>query len=443
MADGADTGEQPTGGGPSSDHAAQLTGRYVVVLRADLAGDAYASGDALASIAGASSIVSSLDYEEGAVDIEAAQRADAVVFAELGVAVVTAAPSDGGAIAALAAADPRILSVEPERIHHALDERPVSLEYLRGFRDGVNSLYERLASGEAGSGAGAAESFVDTAAFTWGLAATQAASSSRTGADIAVAILDTGFDLGHPDFVGRTVVSQSFVTGQAVQDGNGHGTHCIGTACGPKDPPGPSRRYGVAPEARIFAGKVLNDQGSGTDTEILAGINWALANNVRVISMSLGADVNEVSQAYEVVGQRALTAGTLIVAAAGNNANRSAGNVGFVGMPANSPSIMAVAAVDSDLQIANFSARGSAVPGGQVDIAAPGVAVYSSWPMPTRYDIISGTSMATPHVAGIAALTSQATGTTGSELWSRVIQAARPLNLPAVDVGAGLAQAPF
>jgi subtilisin family serine protease len=425
MGDGADSGE----GRP--------TGRYVVVFRADVAGDVFS--EALASLTGASDVANSLDYADGAVDLAEARRADALVFARIGLAVVAA--QDGADLAARAAADPRILAIEPERILHALDERPLSLEYARGFRDGVSSLYERLA--EAGAGSGAEESFADTAEFTWGLQATQAASSSRMGTDIAVAILDTGFDLEHPDFAGRPVVSQSFVSGVTAQDGHGHGTHCIGTACGPKDPPGDSRRYGVAPESAIFAGKVLNDEGSGTDSEILAGIDWALTTKVRVISMSLGADVKEVSQAYEAVGQRALQAGTLIVAAAGNNANRSAGNVGFVGMPANSPSIMAIAALDSNLQIANFSARGSAVAGGQIDVAAPGVDVYSSWLMPTRYNTISGTSMATPHVAGIAALTSQATGATGSDLWTKVVEGARPLDLPAVDVGSGLAQAPF
>jgi len=238
-------------------------------------------------------------------------------------------------------------------------------------------------------------------------------------------------------------VSQSFVPDSTAQDGHGHGTHCVGTACGPAAPLGPSRRYGVATQARIFAGKVLSDEGSGSDAQILAGINWALANRVQVVSLSLGADLNQVSQAYEAVGRRALAAGTLIVAAAGNNAERSAGNVGFVGVPANSPSIMAVAAVDPHLGIADFSARSSAVRGGKIDIAGPGVAVHSSWPMPTRYRSISGTSMATPHVAGVAALLSQAGDATGAQLWVRLTQTARPMTLPSIDVGAGLVQAPL
>ena len=139
--------------------------------------------------------------------------------------------------------------------------------------------------------------------------------------------------------------------------------------------------------------------------------------------------------------RRALNAGTLVVAAAGNNANRPS-NVGFVEPPANADAAMAVAAVDSNLRIAQFSARSSTVTGvgGSVNIAAPGVSVFSS--VPGGHSFFNGTSMATPHVAGLAALVSQATGDVGPALWSRLLQTARPLGLPSADVGAGLAQAP-
>jgi subtilisin family serine protease len=187
----------------------------------------------------------------------------------------------------------------------------------------------------------------------------------------------------------------------------------------------------------------LSDQGSGGDGGILAGIEWAIANKCHVTSMSLGANVPTSTTFYETAGERTLNAGSLIVAAAGNNANRPAGNFGFVGRPANSKSFMAVGALDANLRMGYFSARDTVrAAGSAVDIAAPGVAVYSLWPMPLRYRTISGTSMATPHVAGIVALLAQATCTRGGALWQRVITNARTLQLPNVDVGRSLVQAP-
>jgi subtilisin family serine protease len=193
-------------------------------------------------------------------------------------------------------------------------------------------------------------------------------------------------------------------------------------------------RYGIAYNAEIFAGKVLSNQGSGGDGSILAGIEWAITNGCRVISMSLGSPINpgdSFSQVYEQVGQRALQNGSLIIAAAGNDSrgpdNRRKSPPSPVSHPANAPSIMAVAALDAHLQVAAFS-NGSINPdGGQVDIAGPGVDVYSTSPMPKRYSSLSGTSMATPHVAGLAALYAEATGKTGQELWNLLMQNAQRL----------------
>src|SRR5262249_2886767 len=161
---------------------------------------------------------------------------------------------------------------------------------------------------------------------------------------VRVAILDTGIDLNHPDFAGRVISSQSFIAGQTVQDGNRHGTHCTGTACGPQLPPTGVRRYGCAFGASIFIGKVLGNAGSGADRGILNGINWGVTNEGRSVSMSLTARValgQPFSQVFENVGRRALAANTLIIAAAGNDSSRP-GYIAPVGHPANCPSIMAV-----------------------------------------------------------------------------------------------------
>jgi subtilisin family serine protease len=387
------------------------TGRYIVTFGDDVEEPAAL----LSSAAGVANVASARDFAAGAVEVETVETADATVFDELGVAVVSGENVDVAALSAQASDDGAIVSVWPELIHHVLPTTTLAPPAVATFQD--------------------------TAAMTWGLQATAVATSPHSGAGIKVAVLDTGFDETHPDFAGRTITSQAFVQGvTSAHDGHGHGTHCVGTSCGPQTPPtGP--RYGVAYGADIFVGKVLSDQGSGSDSWILNGMNWALASECDVVSMSLGANVAQVHPAYRAAGRRALNHGTLIVAAAGNNANRP-GNVGFVGVPANSPNIMAVGALDEDLAVTFFSARSNQVRGGQVDVAGPGLHVYSSWPMPTRYNTISGTSMATPHAAGIAALWAEATKARGWRLWATLAKESQRILQPSADVGGGLIMAP-
>ncbi len=287
--------------------------------------------------------------------------------------------------------------------------------------------------------------FEDTAEATWGLQAVGAPADEAAGRGIKVCVLDTGIDLGHPDYEGRQIVARSFVTGETENDGNGHGTHCAGSAAG-RSPSGNVPRYGVAPGAELYVGKVLGDQGSGRERDILAGMLWAINEGCEVISMSLGRAVREgelPSQDYERLGQMALDRGSLIIAAAGNDSARRYGYVAPVGAPANSVSIMAVAAVDQGLDVAEFSSSGVNGQGGEVNVAAPGVGVFSSVPMPELYRILRGTSMACPHVAGVAALwAARDANLRGQRLWQRLVDSAQSLPLAERDVGRGLAQAP-
>jgi hypothetical protein len=427
-------GYEPDGTGEPSflPSAARVTDRWLVLLREG-------GEEELQRLTGLSLVPASTDDTEAS----ALEDTQGTLYPEIGVASISADPGQAAEVGVAASGDnPDILAIEQARVVSVLQYAlgaSAPAEYWRGYLEGALGLAKGLGltTGPAGLTL-APPTITDESQATWGLQATNVAQSRCSGRGVNVAVLDTGMNMAHPDFAGRTIIGRSFVPGETVEDGHGHGTHCIGTACGPLRPP-VLPRYGVAHESTIYAGKVLSNRGSGSDDQILAGINWAVANRCRIVSMSLGAPValgEPFSVVFEVAARRALAAGTLVVAAAGNNGPFP------VNHPANCPSIMAVAALDVRQQVASFSSPGRN-PDGQVDIAAPGVDVLSTWPTPTRYRRLNGTSMATPHVAGIGALLAEANPDASvSDLWTQLTRTARRLPLSSTLVGAGLVQAP-
>ena len=405
------------------------TGRYLMTFKE---GGVDAGSRSLQSEHGLR-VANARDFSDQ-VSFAQAGDAEAMVFPEIGVALVSgeAVTERGIGPEAMIAEDSPVHSMDPEFFMFAtqIDSR----DYLRGMLRAVQTIYADLGELQQAEWTAPAEVSPRVLGVTWGLTACKVPGSNFDGNGIKVAVLDTGFDLGHPEFAGRSFVTKTFV-GEPVQDLHGHGTHTAGTACGPKAPAGAIPRYGIGFRAQIFIGKVLTNSGFGTQAQVLAGMDWAIANKCAVISMSLSAAI-PVQPSYTAAGAAALAAGCLVVAAAGNSSHRP-GMINPAGAPANSPTIMSVAALDSAANIATFS------DGGKVDIAGPGVNVFSSWPRPTLHNTISGTSMVTPHVAGCAALWAQSDASLrGAALRAKLIATAKHLPFPASDVGAGLVQAP-
>jgi len=311
------------------------------------------------------------------------------------------------------------------------------------------------------------------ATIAWGIKAVGADTTPFNGDGITVAVLDTGIDKTHPAFAGVTLVEKDF-TEEGNGDQHGHGTHCAGTIFG-RDVS--NTRFGVAQGVKkALIGKVLGNQG-GSSESIVSAIQWAVHEGAHVISMSLGMDFPGFREQLKASGMpdelatsRALEVyranvqlferlagvvrslgnfgqATLIIAAAGNESRREV-NPNFkiaVSPPAVSDGIISVAALGQSpngFVVANFSNTGAQVSG-------PGVAITSAKAGGGLVDF-NGTSMATPHVAGVAALWAQklkAQGAlNGNLLLGRLVGSATPNGLKTGfdpgDVGAGMVQAP-
>ncbi|BBH67723.1 serine protease [Actinoplanes sp. OR16] len=262
------------------------------------------------------------------------------------------------------------------------------------------------------------------------------------GTGVTVGVLDTGIDATHPDLAGQIAASENFTTEPSTDDIVGHGTHVASTIAGTGAASG-GKYKGVAPGAKLAIGKVCETFGC-EESAILAGMIWA-ADRAPVVNLSLGGtDTPEVDPLEQAVEDLTASKNTLFVIAAGN-----AGERGTIGSPSSADSALSVGAVDREDQVADFSSKGPRTGDGALkpDITAPGVDIVAAKaangdigdPAADGYVALSGTSMATPHVAGAAALLVQQHPDWSAKLRKNtLIASAKPTpDTNAFDQGAG------
>ncbi len=295
---------------------------------------------------------------------------------------------------------------------------------------------------------GVVEASLDVSVPQIGAPAAWEAGYDGTGVDIAV--LDTGIDTSHPDLGGGKVIAEQDFSGSGhTGDVDGHGTHVASTAAG-TGAMSDGTYTGVAPGAELINAKVLGDDGYGSTSAAIEGAEWAVAQGADVVNMSFGIrDSAGVDPLEDAVNRLSEETGTLFVAAAGNDGPRD----GTVGSPASADAALAVGAVDDADALADFSSRGPRIGDGALkpDLTAPGVGIGAAVvegsrvseegePVAEGYAAISGTSMASPHVTGAAALLAQARPDwTGEQLKAALVgsTAELPEPLPAFAQGSG------
>ena len=209
------------------------------------------------------------------------------------------------------------------------------------------------------------------------------------GQGVKVAVLDTGIDTDHPDLKEAIVETRDF-TGDGIEDINGHGTHCAGIIGARLNSVG---FVGVAPKCDLLIGKVLGNDGRGDFAWIADGVDWAVEQQPGIISMSLGGPVSS-NNLYKSI-HRALTEEVFIICAAGNEGSLFQNSIGY---PGRYGGVITVASHDRDGNRSGFSSRG-----GEIDVMAPGSNIWSTY-KDGGYAELSGTSMAAPFIAGLAAL---------------------------------------
>ncbi|WP_276300033.1 S8 family serine peptidase [Halorussus lipolyticus] len=247
-------------------------------------------------------------------------------------------------------------------------------------------------------------------------------SNGDTGSGADIAILDTGIDKDHPDLKANLGNGKDFSGKGTWNDGDGHGTHCAGIANAVNNTEGV---VGVSTEATLHAGKVLGDDGSGSFSDVAAGIEWTANKGYDVASLSLGAS-SGTSTLRDAVDY-AYNNGVLVVSSAGNSGPCS----DCVGYPAAYSNAMAISSTDEDDGLSSFSSTGS-----EIELAAPGGSVYSTY-AGGGYNTLSGTSMSCPHVSGAGAQL-MATGMSNTEARSALKNNAEDIGLGTNEQGAGL-----
>lgn len=278
----------------------------------------------------------------------------------------------------------------------------------------------------------------------WGIRRINANKTCLTGKNVKVAVLDTGFYKDHPSFLNREIFFSSFVQGEDPSDKKGHGTHCIGIACGNCD--SDNVQYGVAKEAIIYSGKVISERGVAAEIWGINGIRWAIEQNCDVISMSFmypNYTRHLFDRNIENQAKLARKKNIIIVAAAGNYSKPKSPVVS----PANCPSILAIGALKKNNELLEDSAVGIYKNGGEINFVAPGEDIYSSWNESNQlYNLVdSGTSCSAAFAAGVLALLYEKFSSRWA--WHTILKKLYKLcerieNLSTKEGGAGLVIAP-